>query len=159
MVGVAVVLALVALAIGLAVVIAAQQGSPPSPAPPAETSPVPVTSSPTPSPSPSPLPTETETPEAGQSPVQPPVTVSPIPEPAQPETTALPPTDPFPSSLRGVDLTVIPGAGRLVALTFDAGANSAGLPKILSTLKRLVRIGARSSAFPTAKGTHEPSQP
>lgn len=133
MVGVPVVLALVALAIGLAVVIAAQQGSPPSSAPPAETSPGPVPSSPTPSPSPSPLPTETETPEAGQTPVQPPVTV-PIPEPAPPETTALPPTDPFPPSLRGVDLTVIPGAGRLVALTFDAGANSAGLPKILSAL-------------------------
>ena len=41
---------------------------------------------------------------------------------------------PFPESLRGQDLTVIPGAGRVVALTFDAGANAAGLPKILATL-------------------------
>lgn len=138
MVGVRVALALVALAIGLTVVIAAQQGSPPSPAPPAESSPGPVTSSPTPPPSPSTPASETESPEAGQTPVQtpvqPPATVPPISEPAQSESMAPPPTDPFPPSLRGVDLTVIPGAGRLVALTFDAGANSAGLPKILSTL-------------------------
>lgn len=135
-VAVLVVLALVALAIGVAVVIATQQGSPPT----TETSPSPVTAtatptpSPTRSPSPSPLPTETETPEAGQTPVQPPVTVPPIPEPTQPEATAPPPADPFPPSLRGQDLTVVPGAGRVVALTFDAGANSAGLPKILAAL-------------------------
>uniref|UniRef100_UPI0031DFBCF7 polysaccharide deacetylase family protein n=1 Tax=Saccharothrix mutabilis TaxID=33921 RepID=UPI0031DFBCF7 len=41
---------------------------------------------------------------------------------------------PFPPSLRGQDLTAVPGAGRQVALTFDAGANSAGLPSILATL-------------------------
>ena len=134
MVAIVVALALMALAIVLAVMLAARQGSPPSTAPAAETSPGPATSLPTPSPSSSLPPTETETPEAGLTPVQPPVTVPPVPEPAQPERTALPPTDQFPPSLRGQDLTVIPGAGRLVALTFDAGANSAGLPKILSAL-------------------------
>jgi peptidoglycan/xylan/chitin deacetylase (PgdA/CDA1 family) len=36
--------------------------------------------------------------------------------------------------LGGQDLTVIPGAGRVVALTFDAGANAAGLTKILAAL-------------------------
>lgn len=133
-VAIVVALALMALAIVLAVMLAARQGSPPSTAPAAETSPGPATSLPTPSPSSSLPPTETETPEAGLTPVQPPVTVPPVPEPAQPERTALPPTDQFPPSLRGQDLTVIPGAGRLVALTFDAGANSAGLPKILSAL-------------------------
>lgn len=126
-------LALTAFAIGLAVMIAARQGSPPSTAPTAEDSPGPATSPPPPPPSPSLSSTETESPEAGQTPVQPPVTVPPVPGPAQPETTALLPTDP-PLSLRGQDLTVIPNAGRLVALTFDAGANSAGLPKILSVL-------------------------
>jgi peptidoglycan/xylan/chitin deacetylase (PgdA/CDA1 family) len=45
-----------------------------------------------------------------------------------------PPAAPFPSALLGQDLTAIPNAGRVVALTFDAGANAAGLPKILSTL-------------------------
>lgn len=131
-VAVLVVLALVALAIGVAVVIATQQGSPPS----TETSPGPVTTTATPTPSPtrllspSPLPAETDTPEAGQTPV----TVPPIQEPTQPEATAPPPANPFPPSLRGQDLTAVPGAGRVVALTFDAGANSAGLPKILTAL-------------------------
>ncbi|MFD5277984.1 polysaccharide deacetylase family protein [Pseudarthrobacter sp. NPDC058362] len=41
---------------------------------------------------------------------------------------------PFPAELRNQDLTEIPGAGRTIALTFDAGANAAGLPKILSAL-------------------------
>lgn len=138
MVAIVVALALVALAIGLAVVIAAEQGGQPSSTPPSVTSPSPVTSSPAPSPSPSPSSTpplaETETPEAGQTPVQPPVIVPPVPEPPPPETAAPPPADPFPPSLRGQDLTVIPGAARVVALTFDAGANSAGLPKILAAL-------------------------
>ena len=132
-------LALLALAIVLAVMTATQPGSPPSSSP-AQTSPgtgtaSPSTTAPTPSPSPSPTPTGTETPEAGQTPVQPPVTVPPFPLPEPPpETTAPTPADPFPPSLRGQDLTVLPGAGRIVALTFDAGANSAGLPKILSAL-------------------------
>jgi peptidoglycan/xylan/chitin deacetylase (PgdA/CDA1 family) len=78
----------------------------------------------------------TETPEAGQNPVQPPVTVPPVevPQPAPAQPPAIPPAAPFPASLSGQDLTVIPGAGRVVALTFDAGANAAGLPKILSAL-------------------------
>lgn len=87
-----------------------------------------------PSPAPSSIPMGTETPEAGQTPVRPPATLPPVPLPEPPETTAPPPADPFPSSLRGRDLTVLPGAGRVVALTFDAGANAAGLPKILSAL-------------------------
>ncbi|MCO4254178.1 polysaccharide deacetylase family protein [Pseudarthrobacter cellobiosi] len=69
----------------------------------------------------------------------PPVTVPPVPVPTQPEPTQTEPSAPLPAepvtpSLRGHDLTVLPGAGRAVALTFDAGSNAAGLPKILSTL-------------------------
>ena len=39
-----------------------------------------------------------------------------------------------PLALRGQDIEVIPTSNRVVALTFDAGANSAGLPSILATL-------------------------
>jgi peptidoglycan/xylan/chitin deacetylase (PgdA/CDA1 family) len=138
---VVVALALLALAIVLAVVMAAQKGNPPSSAPRSTTPPGPATTSsaPSPTPSSSPLTTGTETPEAGQTPVQPPlivppVTGPPITGPEQPETTAPPPPAPFPPSLRGQDLTVIPGGRLVVALTSDAGANSAGLPKILSAL-------------------------
>jgi peptidoglycan/xylan/chitin deacetylase (PgdA/CDA1 family) len=45
-----------------------------------------------------------------------------------------PPVAPFPLALLGQDVEVLPGAGPVVALTFDAGANSAGLPKILQGL-------------------------
>ncbi|MHC6592549.1 polysaccharide deacetylase family protein [Arthrobacter sp. C152] len=71
---------------------------------------------------------ETGTPEAGQTPVEPPAV------PPEPPSTQEPPALPFPASLLGQDLTVVPGAGRVVALTFDAGANPAGLPTILSAL-------------------------
>ena len=53
---------------------------------------------------------------------------TPTPEP----TTADPPA--VPDHLRGEDVTEIPTGDRVVALTFDAGANSAGLPSILGTL-------------------------
>jgi peptidoglycan/xylan/chitin deacetylase (PgdA/CDA1 family) len=40
-----------------------------------------------------------------------------------------------PSSLRGVDWTRIPTSARVVALTFDAGANADAIPSILTTLQ------------------------
>ncbi|BCW78026.1 polysaccharide deacetylase family protein [Arthrobacter sp. NicSoilC5] len=40
----------------------------------------------------------------------------------------------IPAALLGVDLERIPTTQKVVALTFDAGANDAGLPSILSTL-------------------------
>jgi peptidoglycan-N-acetylglucosamine deacetylase len=43
-------------------------------------------------------------------------------------------TPPFPSSLTGRDLERIPTSRRIVALTFDAGANANGLASILQTL-------------------------
>jgi peptidoglycan/xylan/chitin deacetylase (PgdA/CDA1 family) len=47
-------------------------------------------------------------------------------------TSAEPPA--VPDHLRGKDVTEIPTGDRVVALTFDAGANAAGLPSILRTL-------------------------
>ena len=148
--------ALVVLAIALALLLPALTAGPPSASPSASPSPssAPPSQSAHPSQSSPPVPAvspsgqqgpqETETPEAGQIPVEPPITVPPVPgpqptqapaEPTPPEEPAAPPQPaPFPDSLRGQDLTVIPGAGRMVALTFDAGANAAGLPSILSTL-------------------------
>jgi peptidoglycan/xylan/chitin deacetylase (PgdA/CDA1 family) len=41
----------------------------------------------------------------------------------------------LPSSLIGVDVTRLPTSQRVVALTFDAGANADAIPKILATLK------------------------
>jgi peptidoglycan/xylan/chitin deacetylase (PgdA/CDA1 family) len=147
---------LVVLAIALALLLPALMGRPPSAAPsaaPASPSELPRQSAlasqsnlPSPSSKNSPAvpgvspsgqqgPQETETPEAGQIPVEPPITVPPVPGPQPTEEPGAPPQPaPFPESLRGQDLTVIPGAGRVVALTFDAGANAAGLPSILSTL-------------------------
>ncbi|MGX5717126.1 polysaccharide deacetylase family protein [Arthrobacter sp. MAHUQ-56] len=135
-----VVLALALLAAVLAVLLRPDAGSPPpaSPAAPAASPSVsasppaaPTESSP-PGPSGSAMvtaPQETGTPEAGQTPVEPPVTV-----PPGPPGTAEAPAVAFPGPLLGQDLTMIPGAGRVVALTFDAGANAAGLPKILAAL-------------------------
>lgn len=141
-VAVVVVLALLALAVPLAVILSLQGDTPPSSSPSPATSPsaassttmppptVPATTAPSSlPPTTAPPPAETETPEAGQTPVIPPVTVPPTPA-----RTPTVPAPPFPTALRGEDITAIPGAGHVVALTFDAGANSAGLPKILSAL-------------------------
>lgn len=134
--------ALVLVAVVLAVLLQRPAGSPQPPAVPSPgtgtgtatsgaASPTPSSPSATPPP---PAPTGTETPEAGQTPVQPPVTVPPVPAATPPAPGTVPPRDPFPAGLRNQDLTAVPGAGRTVALTFDAGANAAGLPKILSAL-------------------------
>ncbi|NUT70955.1 polysaccharide deacetylase family protein [Pseudarthrobacter sp. C4D7] len=133
--------ALAVLAIILALLLPAPTAGPPSASPsPAVPTPLPGSTSPaaTGSAPPAQEPQETGTPEAGQAPVEPPVSVPPVPEPEPPEGPAPPseqaPPPPFPESLRGQDLTAIPGAGHVVALTFDAGANAAGLAKILSAL-------------------------
>jgi peptidoglycan-N-acetylglucosamine deacetylase len=121
------ILALLALAVGLVLFRAPEMNPPPS------ASPGPATSSASPPPSQT-VDGSTETPEAGQNPVQSPVTVPSVPFTPPSELDIVPPAAPFPAPLRDQDLTVIPGAGLVVALTFDAGANAAGLPKILSAL-------------------------
>lgn len=40
----------------------------------------------------------------------------------------------LPPALLGKDITVLPGTAKVVALTFDAGANANGVPSILGTL-------------------------
>lgn len=81
-------------------------------------------------------------PPAEEPPAVPPAP-EPAPEPAPPEPA---PAEAFPAALRGADVEVIPNAGRVVALTFDAGANSAGLPSILQTLGA---AGVRGTFFLT----------
>ena len=56
--------------------------------------------------------------------------------PQTPAPTATTPSGPptVPASLRGKDVELIPTAARVVALTFDAGANADGLASILTTL-------------------------
>lgn len=115
-----------------------------------------TTESPTagPSPSDAPVPTPGGTDPAGPAPLPTiPVTepapeppAPPAPEPPAPEPPAPEPPAPFPAALAGRDLEVIPGAGPVVALTFDAGANSAGLPSILQTL---AATGVRGTFFLT----------
>jgi peptidoglycan/xylan/chitin deacetylase (PgdA/CDA1 family) len=70
----------------------------------------------------------------------------PPPAPAPPAPAPPAPGAPFPAALAGRDLEVIPGAGPVVALTFDAGGNSAGLPRILQTL---ASTGVRGTFFLT----------
>ncbi|HEX9227595.1 MAG TPA: polysaccharide deacetylase family protein [Arthrobacter sp.] len=72
--------------------------------------------------------------------------VVPAPEPPAAPKPPAPAPPPFPAALAGRDVEVIPGAGAVVALTFDAGANSAGMPSILKTL---AAKGVRSTFFLT----------
>ena len=135
---------LLAAAVVLAVMFSAV---PPSTAPAASPTPplspsLPATASPSDSPpgatpSDTPVPTGTETVPARPAPAPP--APAPVPPPPPPAPAPVPPAPvpvpaPFPAALAGRDLEVIPGAGAVVALTFDAGANSAGLPSILQTL-------------------------
>ena len=110
--------------------------SPPATASPSESPPPGATPPDTPAPAPS------DTAPAGPAPLPPvpappapaPAPPAPAPKPPAPKPPAPAPAAPFPAALAGRDLEVIPGAGAVVALTFDAGANSAGLPSILQTL-------------------------
>ena len=90
----------------------------------------------------------TGTPSAAATPTQSatPPPPDPPPVPPQPPADPFPAADSFPAALRGTDVGVIPNAGPVVALTFDAGANSAGLPRILQTL---ATTGVRATFFLT----------
>lgn len=134
----AVVVALL-LAAGAAVVLlqAAPTASPPPSAP--VTAPVsgPVSASasgaaPPASPSPEPTSASPAPDTSGPVPAEP----VPVPPPSRAPTAPapVPPAARFPAALAGHDVETIPGAGTVVALTFDAGANAAGLPSILQSL-------------------------
>jgi len=158
---VALVAAAAITAVVLAVILAgAPRGADPQSGQPAQTQSSPATSasprttSPVPTPSESqpaePQPTESrpsavETPGETTAPV--PVAPGPTPPPETlPAPQPPPPVAPFPLGLAGKDVEVVPGAGKSVALTFDAGANSAGLPSILQTL---AGAGIRGTFFLT----------
>ena len=75
----------------------------------------------------------------GTSSAAPTTSASTVPSEPAPSTPALAPPStvapvPLPAGLAGQDVTVLPTDRRVVALTFDAGANAAGLPSILRTL-------------------------
>ena len=129
---------------GAAPPVASGTGTPSAAAPPTQS----ATPAPPSSPATSPAPAPPLSPPATEAPV----TEAPLPPaeppPASPEPPAppQPPADPFPPALRGADVGVIPNAGPVVALTFDAGANSAGLPGILQTL---AANGVRATFFLT----------
>ncbi|MBC6445878.1 polysaccharide deacetylase family protein [Actinokineospora xionganensis] len=81
--------------------------------------------------------TTTSAPATSTAPATSSATATSTTRPSPKPTTSMAPTTkapPFPAALRGQDLTVLPTSRKVVALTFDAGANSAGLPKILATL-------------------------
>ena len=71
-------------------------------------------------------------------------------------TTSTTPACGIASTLLGKDHTVVPGTAKVVALTFDAGANANGVAPILATLSArqapgtFFLTGAFVSAFPTA---------
>lgn len=128
-------LALLVLVVVITVIVASSPGGAPSAVPPGA-SPGPVMTSPA-----RPASGSAGDPEPAQDsvdPVLPPgvAPLTPVPEPG-PEPTPPPPAAPFPPSLSGQDVEVMPGAGNVVALTFDAGAGAEGLPKILSTLSAM----------------------
>jgi peptidoglycan/xylan/chitin deacetylase (PgdA/CDA1 family) len=83
-------------------------------------------SDPAPSPDPEPTPAPAPTPDPGPTPAPPPAP-EPTPAPA--------PTPTLPASLVGTEWTTIPTTQKVVALTFDAGANGDAVPSILRTLR------------------------
>jgi peptidoglycan/xylan/chitin deacetylase (PgdA/CDA1 family) len=159
---VALVAAAAVVAVVLAVILAGiRQGAAPQTGP--QTGGPPSSASSPPATSPSAAPSETGTSSTPSSGSQPPTasespaeTTVPVPVPVAPGPTPPPetlpapqpprPAAPFPPALGGKDLEAVPGAGRNVALTFDAGANAAGLPSILQTL---ADAGIRGTFFLT----------
>jgi peptidoglycan/xylan/chitin deacetylase (PgdA/CDA1 family) len=59
----------------------------------------------------------------------------PVPAPKPPAPSPDPAPAPLPASLRGAEWDHVPTTQKVVALTFDAGANADGVPSILSTLE------------------------
>lgn len=151
---IAAVTALGLLAAGVALLLLRGMPTASPPVPPASGS-VPATASAsvaptTATPAPAPVTSQpvTSQPVPVPPPVIPPAPVPTVIPPAPVPTGAapVPPPAPFPVALAGRDLEAIPGAGAAVALTFDAGANAAGLPSIL---KSLAAAGVRATFFLT----------
>jgi peptidoglycan/xylan/chitin deacetylase (PgdA/CDA1 family) len=103
--------------------------------------------SPSPSPSPRPSPTAT-VPSPFPSPTKP----TPAPTHTTPAPTTPPPSGGIPPSLVGTQWTKLPTSKKVVALTFDAGANADGVPSILQTL---AQKGVPGTVFLTGKWVQE----
>jgi peptidoglycan-N-acetylglucosamine deacetylase len=128
--------AAVIIAAALVAVVLAGPEPPPVPSP----TPTDVVVSPTPTaaptptppvPAPTPTPGPTTAPTAIPSHPPPP---PPAPTPPQPPPPAPTPPAGVPASLAGVEWTTLPTSQRVVALTFDAGANADAVEPILATL-------------------------
>jgi peptidoglycan/xylan/chitin deacetylase (PgdA/CDA1 family) len=93
---------------------------------------------PTPTPGATPSATASPTPVASPTPTGVPAPAPPATAPAPGPTAGAPDPPPagpiVPAALRGKDVEVIPTSRRVVALTFDGGANNQGLASILATL-------------------------
>jgi peptidoglycan/xylan/chitin deacetylase (PgdA/CDA1 family) len=110
--------------------------------------PTPTESPPSPEPAPSSEPVPSPAPEPSPDPSPSP---SPSPPPApDPSPTTTPASPPLPASLRGAEWVRIPTSERVVALTFDAGANADAVPSILATLEE---TGATGTFFLTGRWT------
>lgn len=144
------------LVISLTVPAAACAGRPDDNAQPSAAPTASVTASPTPMASPTPSPPQPTAPVAPEPAPAGPTTPAPAaPQPAAPAPAApAQPSSALPAGLRGSDWTRIPTAANVVALTFDAGGNAAGLPSILATLQQtgtpatFFLTGAWIRAFP-----------
>ncbi|WP_341358786.1 polysaccharide deacetylase family protein [Georgenia sp. M64] len=102
-----------------------------TPSGPATTGPEPTSATTGPAPSTTePAPSTTEPAPATTEPA--PATTPPAPATTQPP----PALTELPAAWRGVDVEVLPGAGPVVALTFDGGASDAAVAPILATLDR-----------------------
>ncbi len=120
--------AVLALAVGCGTTPPGSDETPPTPtgatpSPTASASPTAPSATPSPTGSPTPSRTATVSPTA-----TPTATATPTPTPPTPRPTSLP------SGLLGRDLERIPTSSRVVALTFDCGANADGVAPILATL-------------------------
>jgi peptidoglycan/xylan/chitin deacetylase (PgdA/CDA1 family) len=83
-------------------------------------------------------PTVHPTPPSSPAPTAPPFSPAPTSPPPSPVPTSPPPTSPaagLPASLIGTEWEVLPTSRKVVALTFDAGANDAAVASILRTLR------------------------
>jgi peptidoglycan/xylan/chitin deacetylase (PgdA/CDA1 family) len=124
-------LVLALLITGLGVVLRSGGGGPAAEAPSAPS----TTAASSPPSRPSGAPPSTASASATSPAGRPPASTTPhtrTPTPSATRTGSTP--APFPPALRGQDVTVLPTGRRVVALTFDAGANAAGLSSILRTL-------------------------
>jgi peptidoglycan/xylan/chitin deacetylase (PgdA/CDA1 family) len=114
-----------------------------------------------PEPAPAPEPTATPEPDPEPEPTPPPAPEPPpppAPKPPPPPPPPPAPTPTLPASLVGTEWTTIPTTEKVVALTFDAGANGDAVPSILRTLRdtgtpaTFFLTGRFVETFPTYSG-------